>query len=823
MNPLEGDSETEELEDAFMGNTTSTFFPANQTATTSFQQQPSRRAAPVMGNRGLETQRISQERSQERSRTKTKMGQASKDNSRSRGSPRTSRKASQEDGSSQIAHLDERNLKRAVNRYGTMPKGARIGAYLESLRQSGMTPEPVTEQGVESDSVVDNGAHTSESMDRSMVGKPSKTAQMLRSNSSHGGFSPGIANNGVTKSPSNNQVRRVQQGSLERSFGPASSHQPSTQPPEFDFPPPPADLPPPSPSPRTGRKFSSDKENLPERLERNSKVTRFREVSSDSCESLGPTNQIKSPMSPVSENRTLGSPAVGSLSSPGSTLDHEYKRSTIPPAPPAKSEDAIKPFMNEKVQRNMESQLLNEMSQQEKLMAASMETSGGASNTPADMLVSELFESFKAKSSKPTPKSLTESHPTYENAEAKQEIDFKANLRKVKKTIEDEPLGAKANASPAPPIDFKSNLKKTSDPSVGSPITTKPLEPESGNIVDFKAKLRKSAKPETQTPSKEDSSTEPVDFKARLRKVSDPKDKSSISPTKEVNTIEPKVSLDKRESIGSTEGTDDIDDKRKSTGSISSLRKMWESSPKPSRATQPPTDLDKVASTPPDETGEKTQVKFEKRVWPPVPNSESEKPVVPVKPTVKPPAPTTKPPPPKEPLVKPPPKPAMAVKPNVCNIYAAPTVATTRSAGKPPIASRPQVRTMIPTAGGSHEPQSGGSGCSSSEMSDKEELLGISIKLESFIDATKADMSKPNLLKLSNDLGSFAESASGFVDNVPATGRFRFRSLLNKLEQQSGELRSSSVGKSHHNPDIPAKLCGDIQATVRDLVSVIQR
>ena len=31
----------------------------------------------------------------------------------------------------------------------------------------------------------------------------------------------------------------------------------------------------------------------------------------------------------------------------------------------------------------------------------------GSNNTPADMLVSELFESFKAKSSKPTPKSLT--------------------------------------------------------------------------------------------------------------------------------------------------------------------------------------------------------------------------------------------------------------------------------------------------------------------------------------------------------------------------------------------------------------------------------
>ena len=113
------------------------------------------------------------------------------------------------------------------------------------------------------------------------------------------------------------QVRRVQQGSLERSFGMNPS-----SPPDFDFPPPPADLPPPSPSPRSGRK-STDKENLPERLERNSKLAKFREVqSSDSCESLGlnSNQQVKSPMSPVSENRTLGSPAVGSLSSPGSTL-----------------------------------------------------------------------------------------------------------------------------------------------------------------------------------------------------------------------------------------------------------------------------------------------------------------------------------------------------------------------------------------------------------------------------------------------------------------------------------------------------------------------
>ncbi|KAF9813351.1 hypothetical protein SFRURICE_015833 [Spodoptera frugiperda] len=36
----------------------------------------------------------------------------------------------------QVAALEVQNVKRAINRYGTLPKGARIGAYLESMRQS---------------------------------------------------------------------------------------------------------------------------------------------------------------------------------------------------------------------------------------------------------------------------------------------------------------------------------------------------------------------------------------------------------------------------------------------------------------------------------------------------------------------------------------------------------------------------------------------------------------------------------------------------------------------------------------------------------------
>ncbi|KAI1289133.1 Tyrosine-protein kinase Abl [Halotydeus destructor] len=36
----------------------------------------------------------------------------------------------------QVASLEVHNVKRAINRYGTMPKGARIGAYLESLKHA---------------------------------------------------------------------------------------------------------------------------------------------------------------------------------------------------------------------------------------------------------------------------------------------------------------------------------------------------------------------------------------------------------------------------------------------------------------------------------------------------------------------------------------------------------------------------------------------------------------------------------------------------------------------------------------------------------------
>ena len=105
--------------------------------------------------------------------------------------------------------------------------------------------------------------------------------------------------------------------------------------------------------------------------------------------------------------------------------------------------------------------------------------------------------------------SLPPGHATYENTEnTRQEttgVDFKVNLRKVVKkpaNLEEDSSSAKPNSQI---LDFKSNLRKKSDQSEkstsgskadpqGAAATT--TNTESSPIVDFKAKLRKSTKPD---------------------------------------------------------------------------------------------------------------------------------------------------------------------------------------------------------------------------------------------------------------------------------------------------------------------------------------
>merc|ERR1712223_2176908 len=431
-----------------------------------------------------------------------------------------------------------------------------------------------------------------------------------------------------------------------------------------------------------GRDFTTEaKENgqtLPELLAR-STLEKRKELSSGSWDSLDRSyhhnnaipdnscqvnqqNMPKSPVSPpLSDCRTLGSPAVGSLSSPGSTLDEggrmvllrESSSNRInSPAEP------IRPFnsftggnINQNV--NMETKLLNEIRGNSSLTTCSPpppdtrastaaksqsnspthNSNNEGSNNPAAMLVTELFETIKAKSNTPsnnripTPEKMIESANLGEDKH--HEIDFKANLRKVKKPNEREDSEKQITPSTPKHIDFKSQLKKTESTYANPEISklaaankkdntvtggksstlgekashTQALnesKKDSNTIIDFKSKLRKStSKPDQSSTSYETTTNDdpPHNFQARLRKVSgtskapniiDEQSSSTSEVKKNGNAIEkrttdsPRSSTDhslKRDSVDSIEsgaGSEPGDDKRKSTGSITSLRKMWE-------------------------------------------------------------------------------------------------------------------------------------------------------------------------------------------------------------------------------------------------------
>ena len=424
---------------------------------------------------------------------------------------------------------------------------------------------------------------------------------------------------------------------------------------------------------------------------------------------------------------------------------------------------------------------------------------------PAAQLVSELFESLKSKS---LPKEKS-SFKQVKEEDKSGKVDFKANLRKVKDQKDEHQhqhqLDEQQQKSHI--VDFKSTLRKTK---VDKDKENNGVSPKEDDL--FKVKLKSTAK------DKDDESTaaatdEPVDFKARLRKVSGNKPVVTVSATsvakalKSTNNNSSSNNNDKRGSVSSVENEPAAvsTEKRKSTGSITSLRKMWETT-SPTQEHQQQQGSPTSPTSP--ENGPKTTVKFVKRVWPPVPNTENtEKPMVPVKPTVQTggaesskPAPTTKPPPPKEPSVKPPPKP---LKP-FSNIYAAPS-----STSKPKVSSKkPAVKNGGKSKSSSVETDNNSS--PSPSDSDKEAIIGQS---ETLLESLKKKPS--SMMQLSDKVGQFHGSCCGYIDQVPVTGRFRFRSLLNKLEDQSRDIRRS---KSAANVDLE-----QVQVTVKDIAAAIQR
>lgn len=642
----------------------------------------------------------------------------------------------------QVAALEVQNVKKAISRYGTLPKGARIGAYLESLRQSGISNEQQEVQTVNPVLI-----EQAEPIPRSLSPRTNIRAQpqMIRSNSSsgvttfHSPSSPTASKFSRSRNFGRNcsndgggggltTFRVAQNQGCYRGGSPSRSVQPSLA--NLEFPPPPTDLPPPPEefdcaleatnassaatvvdlkkkivilSPLTARKqvieeTEADVSNLEPSVEE--ACSRFgvslkkREPSVESCGSVkdrspvrtnlsvSPSQEERSPLSGASDAPAIGSPAEDESESANQEEDNKFS----------------KVFKKSQVVKEMELKLVAEIKeradQKSKNIAESPQDvvlpMGGINHDPVAQLVSELSQSL--------------------NIDTKRKTEIGS-----KKKEEDD----------VPPI---------------------------------------------------------INFKSRLRKVD--KKEEEAEPNK---TAEGETEANKRESVGSCDSAnlklEDCDDKRKSTGSISSLKKLWE--PKESEnssSAQLSPKLTIKNSKNEEQTEHFEPPKSEKRSWPP-PNEE--KPVIPTKPPLK--------------SMKPP----VTMRPAGSAIYATPI------APKPPISAKPTI-----TDEHSKNDQT--------TKTEKGNILEISQALESTLNSIKSNpsVSSATWLQLSDKIGLLHGSCMDYADNViPAHTKFHFRELLTRLEAQARQLRSAGSRNSTEN----ARCLNEVNNTIKDVVNVVFR
>ncbi|XP_044272395.1 tyrosine-protein kinase Abl isoform X1 [Tribolium madens] len=709
--------------------------------------------APIMGNRGLE---------QRGKKTKTK----------------------DLTPAVQVAALEVQNVRKAISRYGTLPKGARIGAYLESLKQSGMsTNEDAPPHNVE----------PTETTPRSLSPRTNirTQPQMIRSNSSggvttfhatHPPSSPTSAKLSRTRNLSRNNTGDVRNSlrtfrATQNSFrggSPSRAVQPTLA--DLEFPPPPTDLPPPPEefdgpidvpdgvmtvsaelrkkvipiSPLTTKKVKNEESNensdvstlqpsVEEASSRFGVSLKKREPSTDSCNSFKDKEDAKE-KSPQRTSLSFTSPSQDGKSPMSIDSDVPAVGSPLEPLPPPPSFPDLSDAENE---------------------------------TPSD----------DNKSKKVFKNALVKEMELKLVTEIKERADQKS---KLKESPLSEPLMAVSGISHDPVAQLVTELSQSFNLDKDRKDQT---SRKNSNGVSFVSQLKKIdlvKKPPT-TKDKPDDSI--IDFKSRLRKV-DQEEEQETS---------------KRESTASSDSgnlkIDDGEDKRKSTGSISSLKKLWE--PKedapgsvqlsPKLALKNSKNEELISEVSPVETSDdsgKGGGKGEKKSWPP---TGEEKPVIPIKPPVK--------------AVKP----VIAGRPAGSAIYATPIAPT--SGNKPPIMAKPANLENKTPEDDVKDP---------TDKVGKDNILELSQALESTLRSIKSNdsVSTTTWLQLSDKIGLLHGSCMDYADNVvPAHTKFQFRELLTRLETQARQLRSAGSRNSTEN----TRYINEVNNTIRDVVNVVFR
>ncbi|KAL2716355.1 tyrosine-protein kinase Abl isoform X1 [Vespula squamosa] len=724
-----------------------------------------------------------------------------------------------------VGALEVQNVKRAINRYGTLPKGARIGAYLESLRQSGM---PSNQENIATTSAIstvveqhDVTSSTDTPQHRSLSPRQNNLRnqpQMTRSNSSSGVVntyqppnSPRSRTVGIRKNNTENIGLRTFRGPNNTGFrtaSPSRSVQPTLA--DLEFPPPPIDLPPPpdeifnpadqcdlpppvtaSPnsdishikttnSPVSVRKLKAEwkikDEVNDDQDDKNNDVRNVEPSVKEASSRFGvnlrrreTTSEVHCAVNKSLEDKKtiLKTKEVSSnvrLESTELTSSPEEAPPPPPPPPPPPAAVGITDTFESKpgMKEMLELKLVNEIKQSADMKhGGSVKKSGITGNVPslpldpASQLLSELCASF----SMDTNKHSVQNEYTISNLKSNDSFSI----------AQDHHLS----------LDKHSTHKEID---ASSPITESVIS--TGNIGFKLKKVDKRNNPQKE----ETGDNQIIDFKARLRKVDNAeKDKVVEDKTKRFDDIGSSI-------IDSSElGTDDqVDDKRRSTGSISSLKKLWENkeascdnqplSPKLSvRGVNKPDMVDAGEDSPEDHSGASTRSSTSKgdtRVWPPS-STDIEKPVVPAKPL--------------KPLVS-------STKHFGSSIYATPncnksTSQTDEDANKQTAESKGAV---------------------------KHSVIEISNVIENSILNLRGSPTiiMASWLQLSDKVGLLHGMCISLTDTAIAPhARFQFRDLLTRLELQARQLRAAGTRNIAEN----TRLLSEVQNTIKDVINTVQR
>lgn len=603
-----------------------------------------------------------------------------------------------------VGALEVQNVKRAINRYGTLPKGARIGAYLESLRQNGESGSPpgntvINPQQAPQTNGSGFGIPTAEVLSNHSPRSAIKVQpQMIRSNSSGGVTMTNSATASLTKLQ---RHRTTTDGTMMttfssfRSTGSNNSPKRGMQAPalaDLEFPPPPSDLPPP-PEEFEGTMNNQFHHDIP---------PKHVQINNDVSNTAPSVEEASTRFGVSLRKREPSTDSCSSLGSPGNDLMDPSSKSPYNDVP--KSVD------------------------------------------PALMLMSELAETIHLVKPEMTAKPIkpTTPKPMLPVTTETNGISFKAQLKKV------EPK--KVNKEP-------------------------PKDEISTSIIDFKSRLRKV--------------DEVVDDNNKINSKSDNKLLSDVKPNNN-NTLNGKkteikidVTDERKKDTGETKPGELIteDDKRKSTGSISSLKKLWEAkelAPVGDQVNQLSPKMGMKKKEDHDDNHNNNNNSTSPS------NGHHESSMDP-------------------PVAK---KPAVPVKPSKFTIYATP-VNIQQSA--PKVIENNNHSSLSNVV----------SSTNSASSTSRENILELVQMVECNLKTPVNLITATQWLQLSDKLNVIQSSCVTYADNesMPLHSKFQFRELVTRVENQSNCLRSAG----HRNVQDNEKLVTEVGQSLRQLSNTLHR